>query len=294
MKEFYEKLKSLENNVRIDNYGLYTGKMGLCISYYLSGYHFQNVSLKTKGEKLLSEIAENISLVESFDFDSGILGIGWAIEWLSQNKLIEIDTHDFLSELDDELYKLVLYQNAAFIGLGNGTIGRALYLYRRTEASVYNNFYRDLCNRECLVLLLDEIYEKLLSNPLGLLHDRNNDFSENDYKIFSEVLIFLIELLPSKFNISSVKKIIGKLIDVRNINAKMSKQSIQGEDQIFFYHIIDTFISAGYHPHIFFESVEPKQKIVHSCSRNVFADLLNDIPVGNMKVSWKEAWPSYY
>ena len=92
----------------IDNLGLMNGKMGICIFFY-------HLALKTKSKiyeefagELLDEIYDEISIHTPLDFENGLTGIGWGIEYLVQNGFVDVNTNDTLSEIDNMVLKGIL------------------------------------------------------------------------------------------------------------------------------------------------------------------------------------------
>ncbi|QPH38945.1 lanthionine synthetase LanC family protein [Pedobacter endophyticus] len=233
---------SLNNLPKVLNHdlGLYNGKMGACVAYYIKGA--SNSRYKTMAAKMFDEIIDNIANVECYSFSEGLLGIGWAIEWLNQNNFIKLDTDDFLEDLDDEIYKLIMYSKARSIDLNTGTVGRILYLYKRVTAQNPNrNFYRDICNKECLVLLIDELHEKLLTGDNALLNKRLSLQPENISNI-SQVLIMLCKLVALRLNYDLVKEMICKV--TLKIEEFLTEETVKNYD-INVINLIGAWLEAG-------------------------------------------------
>lgn len=196
-----------------NDYGLYDGKMGLCIAHFLYGTHANDAKATEKALALLDEVAENIAEVDGYGFHNGLLGIGWAIEFLAQNNFIELNTDDFLADLDDEVYKLIMYSRAPSIHLNTGTLGRILYLYRRlTNKNPDTNFYKEVCNKECMVLLIDELYERLISAEDAILQRDFNELEEELITAVSQSLIMACKLIPLQLDFDFLNEIICKVV----------------------------------------------------------------------------------
>lgn len=205
-----KRIDLLPEMINHKDVGLYHGKMGLCLAHYIKGRMDEAYTLKA--ESLFDEIIEDLADVNIYNFSDGLMGIGWAVEWLTQHNFITLNTDEFLEELDDEIYKLIMYSKAKKIDLNTGTLGRILYLYKRVTAQNSNrNFYKEVCNKECLVLLIDELYEKLISGENAILH-QEEEFESADLKSISQALIMLCKLEPLRFNYELVNEMICKII----------------------------------------------------------------------------------
>lgn len=207
VKFILDHLKYLERLCK-DDYSLYDGKTGLSLAYYLLFAKLKDNRYLAKGQSLIEDLSENISQVQTFDMESGLSGIGWGIEWLIQNKFIDANSDEILADIDDELYKTVVYSKSANLSIATGTIGKALYFYTRLCAKNPNTSrYRNICNQECLVLLIDELSDKILNDNKDSI--RNEITSDNlAIRDISQVLLFLSSSHHLKINIETVNKII--------------------------------------------------------------------------------------
>jgi len=100
----------------------------------------------------LHHVLEKKLSLEDFIFThcSGLAGIGWLYEYLSQRKITDFDTNAFLEEFDSCLEKalkqFMLLANYDFL---HGAVGVALYFTKRIAkkrglVSVLNRFLDDL------------------------------------------------------------------------------------------------------------------------------------------------------
>lgn len=211
LEDSLEKLTSEYEN----SYGLYNGKTGLCMCYFIFGEIEKNPDYEIKARILLDEISENIGGVEALDFANGLAGIGWGIEWLVQNNFIDANTDEILEDLDDELYKSVVFAKAASLSFHNGTLGKAMYFYKRLKAQNPNPVrYRSLCNQECLVLLTDEINETLLNKETGLLsvETLHQNLTGSQLTEIAQCLVFLIKLIPLRVNAEVTERIVCAIL----------------------------------------------------------------------------------
>ena len=87
--------------------GLAYGKMGLCIYYYYICRILDNTDYKQKAELLINEVFEQIKMTKGLDIKSGLGGIGLGVEYLIDNKYVKGDSNDILSDVDNELFKMI-------------------------------------------------------------------------------------------------------------------------------------------------------------------------------------------
>lgn len=216
------------------NYSLYTGKMGICISYFiLAKKDNSNSDYFFAANKILDDLGDEITNVELLGFANGLAGIGWGIEWLAQNKFINVNTDDILEDLDNVLYKTIVYSKSKCLCLETGTIGKALYFYRRLIAvNPSPNRFRLICIHECLILLTDEIADRLTDFESGLIsaYNINNSIQlapENIYDI-SQSLVLIIKLIPHKVNLEVLESLVCKIVSFIE-NYSLSYQSGNNE-----------------------------------------------------------------
>ncbi len=222
-------MKELEKSAMLNsnNWGLLNGQTGLCITYFLLSDLFSDTDFGERANQLLANISDNICNVEEFDFENGLAGIGWGIEWMVQNGYIQADTNEVLEDLDDELYKAVVYAKSPNISLENGAVGKAMYFYKRLNAQnklTIRNRYRNICNQECLVLLIDEMNENLMEEKNGLLSAGFNQVKNISSDRLIEVartLIFLTKVFPKKINLEISEKLICTIITFIRQNEKI-------------------------------------------------------------------------
>ena len=133
-----------------------SGKMGA--SLFLFRYSRLNHNhLANKAEALLNEVADYINSCNSCNFYTGITGIGWAIEYISQNKFIDIDVDDMLEEFDKVLlaanfHRLPIHENSLIFEYG-------IYFLKRVD----KNKFISLKKKQILLFLVEEI-EKSFNN----------------------------------------------------------------------------------------------------------------------------------
>jgi len=149
--------------------GLFKGNAGMAIvAYLMSSWDEGGYSALKSGAILLEKISENAGSVSDAGFANGLAGIGWAIEWLAQNKMLKgVNTDEVLSDVDDMLYRKTVASKQDEACLTTGAIGVAAYFIKRSRsrnAGVHR--YRELCHQECISMLADDI-DGLFRGPEG-------------------------------------------------------------------------------------------------------------------------------
>ena len=174
-----------------DDCGLYSGKMGVCICYFLLADRYKSKELKTHGEMILGEVLSSLETNGSFDFGTGIAGIGWGLDWLARKTLIDTDVREFLQDLDDEMYKAFVFAGQTDISLSRGMMGRAVYFFRRWEGDAGGHRYRVLCLRECVRLQTELLGAYILGRTASGFVQRE------DVRMLACFLSFLTRIYPT-------------------------------------------------------------------------------------------------
>jgi len=117
----------------INNIGLLNGKMGISILFYHLSRKFENKIYEEYAGELIDEIYEEITADTPVDFENGLAGIGWGIEYLVQNSFIEADTNEVLEEFDKKIY-FELQENHSNMEKGlDGLLGHFAYFSKRKK-----------------------------------------------------------------------------------------------------------------------------------------------------------------
>ena len=107
--------------------------------------------------ELINEIYDEISVHTNCDFENGLAGIGWGIEYLAQNGFIEADTDDMLSDFDNTVFQLDKKSPKPVYGY-NDFFGPGIYFLSRINELHDNEEILKILDIECLQLL-NELYE---------------------------------------------------------------------------------------------------------------------------------------
>lgn len=211
----HERINFVENNQQeIPGLGLYNGKTGAIILYFTLFRYTGKKLWEEKARSLLDDISERIASVQELNYSRGLAGIGWTIEWIKQSGYMEINTDEVLEDIDDILYKAVLYARDTTISLSTGTLGKAAYFLKRYESkNTGTHRYKTISHQECLVLLTDEIHEAVAGEK-GLLHqfDSGIILTKEQLLDLSHTIIYLSKISHHKINAEIVERTLYALI----------------------------------------------------------------------------------
>jgi len=148
----------LLNSSFINNLGLMHGKMGISIFFFHLARQTKNQIYEDYAGELIDEIYEEITANTPVDFENGLAGIGWGIEYLVQNGFIEANTDEVLEEFDNRIFKELIYSTPKEIGLLNGIVGIGAYFLKRIQNPLANNEkITTLTNKQTLIHVIDEL-----------------------------------------------------------------------------------------------------------------------------------------
>ena len=89
----------------ISDIGLLSGQMGLILLFTHYHSHTKFEIYEEMADNLMEEVLSKIHKKLAIDFDSGLTGIGWAIEYLIQNGFMEGDSLRVCNEIDNLIMK---------------------------------------------------------------------------------------------------------------------------------------------------------------------------------------------
>ena len=149
------------NSSFIKDIGLMNGKMGICIFFYLLSRKTSNEIYEEYAGDLLDEVCNQINNNTPADFENGLAGIGWGIEYLAENGFIDADTDGVLSELDNTISHIILNRAPNKLSIRDGFLGYGLFYcsYIRNEHPDTDKL-TSLVKKECLIHIIDIIDDK--------------------------------------------------------------------------------------------------------------------------------------
>jgi hypothetical protein len=105
--------------------------MGIAILFYnYSRKHSKN-DFGILANEIIDEIYEEISTNTPMNFEDGLAGIGWGIEYLKKDGFIEGDTNEILKDIDDIILKSVKESSNDNKSNKENRIGNDLYVKAR-------------------------------------------------------------------------------------------------------------------------------------------------------------------
>lgn len=143
-----------------EDLGLFPGRAGLALLCFL-------LSDKEKTYKQIAlthvhYLSEHIYEIPSLSFSDGLTGIGWALEFLIQNRYIGSSYDNLLAEIDDIIYKGITFHGISSFSLDDGYTGCFIYLYYRLKGNRIKVPYKELALTECTILAAGRIYKETL------------------------------------------------------------------------------------------------------------------------------------
>ena len=140
----------------IDNPGLLNGKMGIAIFFYHYYRYTKNKIYEDYAGELVDEVYEEINTSTPVNFENGLTGIGWGIEYLVRNKFVQADTDETLVDIDNAIYKHRL-NSPILISSGNDLFGYGFYHVARIRGhKIDDDDLNTLIKKYHLIFLTDE------------------------------------------------------------------------------------------------------------------------------------------
>ncbi|GAA4430771.1 hypothetical protein GCM10023091_00460 [Ravibacter arvi] len=208
----------LLNAHSIDNIGLLHGKMGVAIQFYHLTRKTTNPAFEIVAGELVDDVVSHLSSNTSIDFESGLAGIGWGIEYLLHNCFLEAENSDeILEEMDEQIFKFFLQNTPREVGLLDGVVGPGVYFLNRIKNSLVNSTssifktnriaLQQICNHVSLILpeMLHALREprRVPDDSVEMQNFRITDLVKFDITWTLPVLIvFLAKVIELDINVS--------------------------------------------------------------------------------------------
>lgn len=152
------------------NIGLMHGKTGHAVLFYHLTRQTENSAFETFAEELIDDIIPVLSTHLPVDFENGLAGIGWGIEYLIQNHFLEADPDEVLEDFDKQIFLKFMESTPTNIGLLDGVIGTGHYFLMRVRgAKQKQKTVIAETNRIALQQICDHL-NLMLSQPANLLN----------------------------------------------------------------------------------------------------------------------------
>jgi len=164
-----------KNGLKDLSHGLLHGNAGLCIFFYQLARQTNNADYEKFADDLLDKVFANLSTSTPADFEYGLAGIGWSIEYLVQNNFAEGNTDEILEDVDNKVYRILNEEYNSSFELGNGLTGYLFYLISRLRSKEKTLPMAQCINRELLILAINKLDEMVISQFAGIVKEMNFD-----------------------------------------------------------------------------------------------------------------------
>ena len=184
------ELRRIANTLILYSYhvissGLFSGKTGILLYLYRYAQYADCKYCRNFADGLLDEVLASVSHTP-FDFENGLTGIGWSVNYLLQEGLISGDPNEILEDLDNKVFS---FQNIDF---RSSIFGQGIYLLERLKENEKNAKFENYVTT-CL-----DVYFREMNGYKGFV---------SLYHINS-LLFFLTEVERQKKNCGSINSII--------------------------------------------------------------------------------------
>ncbi len=155
----------------LKNIGLFNGKMGISIYLFHLAKETGNKEHQKRAEKLIDEVYSAVSRNQpSSDFENGLAGIAWGIEYLVQNDFVDSNTDEILSDADDKIYSRIIAQKRDTLR-SSDIIGYIIYIIARLQGKKLNSVYNDASTfifKRLLTDLINQLGQQIEERKLSL------------------------------------------------------------------------------------------------------------------------------
>ncbi len=167
--------KIIHQKELINDQSLLHGNTGLSVLFYHLAKKTGLSEYQKTADDLIEVVFKNLNSSSPSDFESGMAGIGWGVEYLIQNNFVEGDSDDILEEVDNKVFKVLNEESINSLEVSNGLTGYLLYLISRLKnKSPYSSMPQQI-NRELLILTINRIYENLTTQLPFIVKDISFD-----------------------------------------------------------------------------------------------------------------------
>jgi hypothetical protein len=227
-RELITALRKITNELFInasfaESPGLMHGKMGICIFFYHFAQITETKTYEDFAGELLDNIFEEINSETPFDFEKGLAGIGWGIEYLVQSGFVEGDTDEALAEIDQKLYQELTSNPPSAIGFLSGILGIGIYFLSRIKNKHANKKILMLTIEDMIIQFIDELERRIekLDPPSEFFSCGSSMFDLSwDYPL---LLCLLAEIYEKGLATQKVGQIIRSLLNPLKIESNIPK-----------------------------------------------------------------------
>lgn len=210
MDDMYNKyLKQIANTILINTQMVIDssfplGKFGIIIFLYNYSRYTNNTLYSDYANNILDDIYDKISKNTTNDFQSGLAGIGWVIEYLIKNKFVEGD-NETLEEIDEAIESMTIDDYASEMQLSIPLFSKGLYFLQRNKknkiekAMIDCNLFLSSREREIPLSYLNSILY-----IINIIKESNAD-SELCISILDKLFYLVQSNIYNKLNLSDIQ-----------------------------------------------------------------------------------------
>lgn len=120
---------------------------------------------KNRNKAVIDDWAKEVVEREFYDFEFGIIGLGWLIGYLIDTKYMEGNADEILEDIDDLVYKLTIREVTQQDNNIDSLLYHITYYQHRLSSKSSIQFYGSFTHLECTKLLLGKLNHFLLNDP---------------------------------------------------------------------------------------------------------------------------------
>lgn len=164
---------------------LFHGKMGGVLFFYEYSRYIHEIAYDNFAGDLLDDFYNNIKVNMPINFEYGLSGIGWGIQYLIQQRFIDADADIILEDIDSEIIKYIP-KKMTDLSFNTGLLGIAFYILSRIKTSSRIN--KTVFDKDYLTDIQTGLY-KYDGPQTEILQNLKQCIVENDYVIRQSITI---------------------------------------------------------------------------------------------------------
>jgi hypothetical protein len=180
MKNFVHNKLDKINNILLreisdmKNPGLLNGKMGVSLYFFHLAKETESREHQEFAEQLIDEVYEEVGKNQlPPDFENGLAGIAWCIEYLVQNGFVEAETDQILRDVNDKIYRFISSNQEFPVGILQGVMGYMVYILSLLNGKDLNsNDFSTMIFRRLLIGLINRLGAAIEENKLMVQEPR--------------------------------------------------------------------------------------------------------------------------
>lgn len=192
--------------------GFFSGKAGIMIYLFRLARQTNNVWYQELAEQMIDEVCLAADKIKSANFDNGLCGLAWAVEYLAQEGFIEANTEDVLEDINNKIFKLVSSKSFdELVAISDMLPGIAFYLIRNIKPRNDDNSESVCLKKDLLILIINAIETKYNKDSYIKLKEEPVRFSLTEYK-----LPFYLYLIAELYGLNFYNYKLDRIIDSIN------------------------------------------------------------------------------